>query len=176
VRATCVRERAWADVVLAANFSIGEMRTRADLLRYLASARERLRPDGIFACDTYGGESAYRIGALERRHRAPDGAIVRHVWEQRASDPTTGEVVNALHFRVEREGEIVHAVRDAFVYRWRLWSIPELRDALAECGFASTEVHVRLAPADGSARIEPVQSPSDLDASFVACIVARMRA
>jgi hypothetical protein len=32
-------------------------------------------------------------------------------------------------------------MRRAFSYDWRLWSIPELRDLLAEIGFSETEVY-----------------------------------
>jgi hypothetical protein len=49
-------------------------------------------------------------------------------------------VVNSLHFRVERDGEIVAAHFDAFVYTWRMWSVPELRDAMLEAGFATTRI------------------------------------
>ena len=39
-----------------------------------------------------------------------------------------------MHFRVERDGCIIQEETDAFVYRWRLWSVPELRDAMREGG------------------------------------------
>ncbi len=32
-------------------------------------------------------------------------------------------------------------MRNAFVYDWRLWNIPELRDAMRDAGFASSAVH-----------------------------------
>jgi SAM-dependent methyltransferase len=49
-----------ADVIFVGNFSIGYLRTRAELLAYLRRAAERLSPGGVFICDTYGGESAFR--------------------------------------------------------------------------------------------------------------------
>jgi SAM-dependent methyltransferase len=151
------------DIVFVGNFSIGEIHDRARLVRYLAGARERLGPGGVFVCDTYGGESAFRIGAVTRRHHAADGSVVHYTWEHRRADPATGMVENAIHFRVVRAGEVVAEFPDAFVYRWRLWSVPELRDAMAEAGFATTSVHSALTGDAGEA----------LGADFIVCVCAR---
>lgn len=153
-----------ADVIFVGNFSIGEIHDRPTLVRYLRRSHDRLSPRGVFICDTYGGESAFRMGAVTRRHAAPDGAIVHYTWEQRRADPATGMVENALHFRVQRAGEIVLDLPDAFTYRWRLWSIPELRDAMAEAGFVATSVHQSL---------EDVASCAELPASYIVCVAAR---
>ena len=32
-------------------------------------------------------------------------------------------------------------LKDAFIYKWRLWSIPEVRELLAEAGFSRSEVY-----------------------------------
>lgn len=154
-----------ADVIFVGNFSIGEVHSRADLVRYLTRARMRLQPRGIFVCDTYGGETAFRIGAITRKHAAPDGAIIHYTWEHRAADPATALVENAIHFRVQRGGDIVLDLPDAFVYRWRLWSIPELRDAMIEAGFASTSVHHSL---------EEVPDSDALPDSYIACVAGRL--
>lgn len=165
-----------ADVVFVGNFSIGELHDRPALVRYLSKARERLNPHGIFVCDIYGGESAFRTGAVNRGHRAPGGLRVLYTWEQRDADPLTGMVTDVCHFRVERSGQIIEEYTDAFVYRWRLWSVPELRDAMLEAGFRSTEVHSKLADpfeADGTVRPRPITDPSELEESFIVCVVAR---
>ena len=165
-----------ADVIFVGNFSIGEIHQRAALVRYLRRCRGRLNPRGVFICDTYGGESAYRLGGVERRHAAPDGSIVRYTWEQRKADPLTGEVENALHFRVERRGEIVQELTDAFVYRWRLWSVPSLREAMHEAGFKATEVYDQVpggVDQHGEAYVHPITNPDELDASFIVCVAGR---
>ncbi len=132
------------DIVHAGNFSLGELHERAELVGWARAARARLTPGGIVAADTYAGESAWRVGALERRRAEDDGSEIRWLWEQRSADPCTAEVVNALSFRVLREDEVVLDLPDAFVYRWRLWSIPEIVDALREAGFGDVEVRTRL--------------------------------
>lgn len=164
------------DVVFVGNFSIGELHTRRELVAYLRRSRERLEPHGVFVCDTYGGASAFRTGAIERMHAGPNGTCIRYTWEQRRADPITARVENALHFRVERAGEIVQEITDAFVYRWRLWSVPELCDALVEAGFASTEVHAELPETDAAERAIPLEDPGALPESFIVCVAGRLGA
>ncbi|MEO0513259.1 MAG: hypothetical protein AAF108_10245 [Planctomycetota bacterium] len=177
------------DIVHAGNFSIGYHHDRPALVRYLGLVREQLEPGGVFVCDTYGGESAFHIGSMERdcpipagfvpSHGPPSdlpaGAFVRYTWEQREADPLTGRVLDVLHFRVFDGHEVVHEVTDAFVYDWRLWSPPELRDAMLEVGFASVECYNELPDAvddDGRAYATPVDG-EDLNESFIVCLAAR---
>lgn len=189
------------DVVHAGNFSIGYHHDRPSLMRYLRLVRGQLeRADGggadggggVFVCDTYGGESAYHIGTLERDCPIPPhfnphfnpsqgeadiqpGAFVRYLWEQRAADPLTARVIDVLHFRVFVGDEVVQEEPDAFVYDWRLWSPPELRDAFLEAGFTSVEAYNELPDAvddEGRAYATPVDG-EDLNDSFILCMVAR---
>lgn len=164
-----------ADVIFAGNFSIGEIHARHELVAYLRHSRARLNAGGVFVCDTYGGASAFRTGAVERSHPTLDGARIRYTWEQRSADPLTAEVVNALHFRVERGGEIVQEITDAFVYRWRLWSVPEIRDALVEAGFARTEVASELPreTGEGKLRCSISVDASALGENFILCVTGR---
>lgn len=173
-----VAPRDRADIVFVGNFSIGEIHDRKRLVAYLRRARLRLRPAGVFVCDLYAGQSAFRTGAVQRVHATPDGRYrVRYTWQQRLADPLTGLVENALHFRVEHTGEIVQELTDAFVYRWRLWSVPELRDALREAGFARTEVFGQLPDAldsEGRYYARPITDPGELEDSFIVCIAGRV--
>ena len=162
-----------ADVIWAGNFSIGELHTRQDLLAYLGHARSRLKPGGLFACDLYGGESAYASGSFDVEHALPDGRVVVYTWEQRSADPLTGRVRNAMHFEVRRAGAIEQTLRDAFTYDWRLWGVPELRDALAEAGFTAVAVYARTPDAvddAGTVYLRPIET---VDASFDVIIAAR---
>ena len=164
-----------ADLIFVGNFSIGEIHDRPDLVRYLARSRERLKPGGVFVCDTYGGASAFRVGAIERSHWIEGGIRIRYVWEQRSADPFTARVVCAMHFRLERGGEIFQAIEDAFVYRWRLWSVPELREAMLEAGFAWTEVRSELYGDPGiGLGVAGDASRATLDESegFIVCVAA----
>lgn len=178
------------DAIFVGNFSIGYWHTRSDLVAYLTHARERLAsstaPDGhdgspVFICDTYGGETAYLTGEVHRDHWITEGPHkgkrVRYTWEQREADPLTGMVTDVCHFRVDQGGMIELELYDAFVYRWRLWSVPELRDAMAEAGFTSTEIYDKTPDAmdeDGRVYVRPVEDGSELEDSFIVCVSGRI--
>ncbi|QYK49066.1 MAG: class I SAM-dependent methyltransferase [Phycisphaeraceae bacterium] len=164
------------DAIFVGNFSIGYIHDRRTLVRYLKRSRSRLKRGGIFVCDTYGGASAFTTGHVKREHRLPDGRRVIYTWEQREADPITGIVTNAMHFQIDRDGDIDTIFADAFLYHWRLWSIPELADAMEEAGFAAFDVYDKVPSAiDGEGRVymQPVDGP-DLDESFIACVCARL--
>lgn len=185
-----------ADVIFVGNFSIGEIHTRAALVRYLRRSRARLSPGGVFVCDTYGGASAFRLGAVQRTHPwtqpsaaeagrrrgAGDDLRIRYTWEQREADPLTGMVTNAIHFRVLRGTEVVGEITDAFVYRWRLWSVPELREAMTEAGFDRAEVYADVAEAvdeTGRPYVRALTESGDLNdgagpgEGYIVCVAGR---
>jgi hypothetical protein len=166
------------DVLFVGNFSIGYLHTRDELVEYLKHAKSRLENSGgVFICDTYGGDTAYTLGGVHRAHPMPEGKLCRYTWEQHEADPTTGMVTNLIHFRVERAGVIEFELDDAFVYQWRLWSIPELRDAMDDAGFNETLVYTKLADAlddDGNAYVLPVEDGQDeLEESYIVLVSAR---
>jgi hypothetical protein len=176
VRSDVRRCHLTADIISATNFPIGYWHTRRDLVRYLRLCRARLHPGGVFVCDTYGGATAFTSGTLTRDIWIDGGVRIRYTWEQRESDPITGRVIDALHFRVDRAGDVLYEEADAFVYDWRLWSVPELRDAMSEAGFRSIEVHSELADAvdsDGRVYVRPLESGQELEESFVVLLAAR---
>ena len=165
------------DVVFVGNFSIGYIHTCAGLLDYLTHSRARLARSncgwggGVFVCDTYGGAGAFRLGSLERTHVGRRGEVVKYLWEHVHADPLTGIVENTISFRVIEGGELTLELPRAFTYRWRLWSIAELREAMTEAGFASTEVYTKIDTAPGE-RPEPVSSPAELGEDWIVCVAA----
>ncbi|MDQ7013697.1 MAG: class I SAM-dependent methyltransferase [Planctomycetota bacterium] len=184
------------DILFVGNFSIGYLHTRAELVAYLRNARARLAPGGLFLCDTYGGESAYILGEVHRDHPAPTppgGRRIRYTWEQRAANPLTGMVTNALHFEIDRAGLIEAEFPDAFVYHWRLWSVPELLDAMHEAGFPPTGPTGPTGPTaptgttvydkdpdatddEGNAYMLPVTGDGDLGDDFIVYVTGRVSA
>lgn len=135
------RVRARADLILATNFSYCVFHARAELLAYLRHCKRCLTPEGYVALDTWGGGLTHRNFAERHRHRG-----FAHVWEQRAFDPLTHRVDCRIHFEFD-DGT---SQRDAFVYDWRMWTVPELRDLLVEAGLP--DVRVLWRGADGVLR------------------------
>lgn len=119
--------RTSVDVTCALNFSYFAFRDRATLVRYFGRVRRGLAGDGLFVLDVLGGRDAMIEG--EERH---DHGDFVYVWEQSRFDPLTHHMEAAIHFEFP-DGS---ALRRAFTYDWRLWTVPELCDALAEAGFS----------------------------------------
>lgn len=163
-----------ADIIFVGNFSIGYIHDRATLVRYLRRARERVAGGasgwggGVFVCDVYDSPGKYTLGTLNRVHPGRGKEIVHYTWEHRAADALTAMVTNAIHFRVVIDGDVIAEYPDAFVYRWRLWSIAEIREAMLEAGFASTEVY-----ADVSDTPRAMMDGSEMPESGIVCVVGR---
>lgn len=169
-------EKSKAHVLAALNFAICELHERAALVKYLKHARTRLKPRGCAVFDLYGGVDAFSPGMVSQRFKGPDGEKVMYVWEQRDADPLRGRVCNALHFRVTPKRGKSYELHDAFVYHWRLWSVPELVDAMLDAGFSAAQVFPRQAGAidqDGELYFSPVTPGDPIDDSYNVFVVGR---
>jgi hypothetical protein len=129
VRAPC---RGPFDVGVALNFSYFTFRTREHLCGYFAGVRHSLAGDGIFVLDAYGGHQSWRAQVERRRLRG-----FTYVWDQAKVYPIDHSVVNHIHFEFPNGSRM----RRAFTYEWRLWTLPEIRELLAEAGFARSRVY-----------------------------------
>ncbi len=120
------------EIIAAFNFSYCVFKERAELLRYFRRAHAALVDDGVFVLDVYGGLDCQ--SELIERKRLPG---FTYVWEQGPTDAIKGEAMRYIHFEF-RDGSTLHR---AFTYDWRIWSLPELCDALADAGFTRVEVY-----------------------------------
>lgn len=152
------------DAVLAFNFSYWVFKTRASLLAYFKKARASLKKDGIFFLDIYGGYESFT--AQEERRRCKG---FTYVWDQVSYDPISAAYLCRIHFEF-RDGT---KIRNAFEYDWRLWTIPEVRELLAEAGFKETVVHWEgdTSKGEGNGVFRPADKGEDC-ASFIAYITA----
>ncbi len=114
------------DAIAALNFSYFIHKSRRALVDYFRHIYGQLGPNGVLLLDAYGGADSF-LELTERR--SLDG--FRYLWETLRYNPISGEVHMAIHFEFP-DGT---ALRRAFTYDWRLWSIPEVTEALAEAGF-----------------------------------------
>lgn len=162
-----------ADIIAATNFSLGYWHTRTTLISYLRHARTCLARRGLFLADMYGGHTALRTGSWTRTIRHPQLGTFLYRWNQLEADPTTGLVRNSIDFGVTprvkkksikrsatKSAPAIEWTRNAFTYHWRLWSMPELRDALTEAGFKSIDFYDSLGDAidhRGNAYIRPLR-------------------
>jgi hypothetical protein len=129
------------DVRAAQNFSYFVFKRRAELLEYFESAYKDLDRRGVFVIDVYGGPESMEV--MEEVRKLDEGFT--YVWDQRSYHPATGDYLTFIHFRF-RDGS---ALKRAFRYDWRLWTLPELKDALLEAGFARVETYWEGTDSDG---------------------------
>jgi len=128
------------DVITAQNFSYCTFKTREQLRRYFEVVREGLRDEGLFVMDLFGGPEAQTVQEEETVHDD-----FSYVWDQDAYNPITNEILCYIHFRFRDRSRIERA----FTYDWRLWTIAELRELLAEAGFSASEAYWEGADEDG---------------------------
>lgn len=120
------------DVVVGFNFSYCIFKQRSDLVAWMRNAHEALREGGGLVLDSNGG-SELTVEQIERRN-VEDFV---YCWDQQPYNPINGEAIRAIHFEFD-DGSVL---KNAFVYDWRLWSLPELRDCMLEAGFSEVEVY-----------------------------------
>ena len=121
-----------ADLIAALNFSFCVFTQRETLRRYLASARGGLGPDGALVLEMFGGPAA-----MDRGEESTNLDDFTYRWEQESFNPLTHEIVCHIHFDFPDGSTLPRA----FSYRWRLWSVPELRDLLSEVGFSDVRIY-----------------------------------
>jgi len=140
------------DIAGAFNFSYFIFHLRAELLQYFRAGYDSLKTKGAFVLETAGGPGFVEAPFKEHRKikhtfgkkRGKDW--FRYTWHQKTFDPQSHEGSYAIHFR-KASGE---RMQDAFTYDWRIWSIPEVRDALMEVGFRDVHVYWENEESDDS--------------------------
>ena len=154
------------DCLLAMNFSYYLLRERDSLLAYFKQARNALKSDGIFFLDAYGGYDALRV----LKEKRDIGRGIHYVWDQAAFNPVTSEAVCHIHFHFPDRSKL----QNAFSYTWRLWTIPEVREVLAQAGFSKTTVYWEgwdEKTWEGNGEFQPV-TKADPDPGWICYIVA----
>jgi len=125
-----------SQLTCALNFSYAVFHERATLEKYFAAAFRGLEPGGLFMVDMWGGSDTQIEDEEDRHIDNPDGdddgiGDFTYIWDQAEFDPATYRGVNKIHFQFRDGSEL----RDAFVYQWRCWTMPEVREVMAAVGF-----------------------------------------
>ncbi len=123
-----------ADIICALNFSYFIFKEREKLKSYFSSVLASLRPCGVFFLDCFGGSQCQHAIEEETEFQ---GEGFSYFWDQDSFDPVTHNALFHIHFK--RKGEAKR--KKVFTYDWRMWTIPELKDILAEVGFKQTVVY-----------------------------------
>jgi len=147
------------DIVCAQNFSYYIFKTRKELLDYFKFARSHLNKDGVFVVDMLGGPNVQEDE--EEEEREIDDEDFTYVWEQARFNPINHSALFHIHFDFEDGSRL----KKAFTYDWRLWTIPEVREIMAEAGFSDTTVYWEKSDEDGDGNgvfYKTENAPADL--------------
>lgn len=129
--------RPGSDVIAVGNFSHFIFHTRAALIEYFRAARKSLAPGrGILVMETPGGPG-FICRTNERERFKALGRKWLYTWEQREFNPINREGRYAIHFKDLGTGR---RYPNTFEYHWRVWTLPELRDAVLDAGFSDCQI------------------------------------
>jgi hypothetical protein len=152
------------DLVGAFNFSYWIFQTRPLMLEYFRKIHASLVDDGVFFLDAFGGYEAFEEMTEKTKY---DGFT--YVWDQASYSPVTGEMTCHIHFKFPDKSKL----KRAFSYTWRLWTLPEITELLAEAGFPNPTVYWEGTDEDGEGNGVFKPDPrGEADAGWIAYIVA----
>jgi SAM-dependent methyltransferase len=155
------------DITVAFNFSWWTFKTRQALLEYFRAVYASLADDGMFVLDIYGGSDAYA-----EQEEATDYGLFTYVWDQFGFDPVSARYICYIHFRFPDGSELPRA----FSYDWRLWTLPELRELLAEAGFERSVVYWQGEDEEGEPNGEfSIVERGEADPAWIAYVAAIKR-
>ncbi|MEO1618042.1 MAG: class I SAM-dependent methyltransferase [Planctomycetota bacterium] len=126
-----------ADVLAAQNFSFWIFKTRAEVTSYFRTAYENLATQGILVTDMMGGGECYEEGHTDKRVIVKGKKGFSYHWTQDSFNPITADASFSISFHFPDGSKI----KPAFEYDWRFWTIPEVREMLAEAGFRESHVY-----------------------------------
>ncbi len=152
------------DIVGAFNFSYWIFQTRPLMVQYFRRVYESLNPDGVFFLDAFGGYEAFEEMTEKTKYDK-----FTYVWDQESYSPVSGEMTCHIHFKFPDKSKL----KRAFTYVWRLWTLPEITELLAEAGFKNPTVYWEGTDEDGEG--DGVFTPDDrgeADAGWIAYLSA----
>lgn len=154
-----------ADVIVAMNFSYMLFTTRDQLRDYFNNTHAGLNDNGILMLDSYGGQESW--GNVKEKTKC-DG--FNYFWEQCNFNPINNQMTCYIHFKFDDGSKMDRA----FSYQWRLWTLPEIRELLAEAGFCKSTVYwegTDEETGEGDNIFTPTEQGED-DPSWIVYIVA----
>lgn len=126
-----------ADILAAQNFSFWIFKTRPEVVEYFKTARANLKDQGVMIMDMMGGGECYAEGHVDKRTIKKGKKGFDYHWKQEMFNPITADASFSISFKFPDGSRL----NRAFEYHWRFWTIPEVREMLAEAGFRESHVY-----------------------------------
>lgn len=121
-----------AEIISVTNFSYFVLKERGLLISYFKNIKKSLMKKGLFILDVLGGPGCEDIYEDKVSHEG-----FHYYWEQSSFNPINRQAHFHIHF--QRKGEKKR--KKVFSYDWRIWSLPELKEALESVGFSKVDVY-----------------------------------
>ena len=162
------RNKPKVDVLAAQNFSFWIFKTRKEVIKYFKIARSNMKDQGILVMDMMGGGACQAEEHTDKRTIVKGKKGFKYHWEQARFNPVTADCSFYIHFSFPDGSRM----KRAFEYHWRFWTIPEVREMLAEAGFRDSHVYWEQEDDDGVDTGEWARCDSAIStASWIAYIV-----
>jgi len=164
----CIPTQQKFDVIGAGNFSFFIFKERDQMKRYFKAALRSLSPDGLFVLEMAGGPGFIETAREQKTYTVKGLGKYTYYWDQKSYDPIRHHGIYAIHFK-DSKG-VMH--RNCFTYDWRVWTVPELRELMLECGFRKTAVYWEEMDKRGNGTGEYIQvEEGDNAFSWIAFVV-----
>lgn len=134
-----------ADILAAQNFSFWIFKTRAEVVAYFSAAFDNMNDESVLIMDMMGGGDCYQEDQVDKRTISKGKNGFSYHWRQVSFNPVNADAKFRIDFRFKDGSRI----KGAFEYDWRFWTIPEVREMLAEAGFRESHVYWELEDDDG---------------------------
>ena len=154
------------EILAAQNFSFWIFKTREEVVDYFKIAYGNLQDKGIMIMDMMGGKESYATDVTDKRTIVKGKDGFKYRWEQAYFNPVTSDCSFYIHFKFGDGSRM----KKAFEYHWRFWTIPEVREMLAEAGFKKSLVYWDVAPEDEEEKWSAVDE-ADNDDSWLCYVV-----
>lgn len=125
------------DICVAFNFSYCLLHQRSDLIRYFSNIYQSLNSEGVLVLDTFGGSES-EVENIEER--VIDNNDYLEPFDFQFVLESFNPVDRMAHYHINfcyHDGE---KIERAFEYHFRMWTLPEIRDALLEAGFSRVQI------------------------------------
>ncbi|KAJ2451121.1 hypothetical protein EV183_003805 [Coemansia sp. RSA 2336] len=122
------------DVIAAFNFALCYFHKRCDLVSYLKHCYDNLNDFGMLFCDIFGGTESNQ----SQVNRVRDLGSFKYLFRQHSFDLESNTVIFSLSFKM-KDGSML---KDCFSYRFRIYSLCEIREAMLEAGFDKVSIWI----------------------------------
>jgi hypothetical protein len=156
------------DILAAQNFSFWIFKKREEVVDYFKAAYANMNDEAVMVMDMMGGPECYNEDLTDKRKIVKGKKGFSYHWQQARFNPINADCSFYIHFQFADGSKM----KKAFEYHWRFWTIPEVREMLAEAGFSKSLVYWEVLDEDGEDTDEwAISESASSDLSWICYVV-----